>query len=135
MKVHHVAAKMEPLWTTDTLEDWKFDENKYSLQASKCSVEFSEADSSYTLKSTVNPNSILDVRFRKTAPGYVVGKDGTSYYGTDQNNPWGRVRHAFWPRCEVGGSLMTKNGPIELNGKGTFVHALQGMKPHHAGWS
>lgn len=27
---------------------------------------------------------------------------------------------------------MTKEGPVVFNGKAMFVHALQGMKPHHA---
>jgi len=27
---------------------------------------------------------------------------------------------------------MTKDGPIDFKGKAMFVHALQGMKPHHA---
>ena len=133
VKVHYKDAQSSPLWTTDTLDDWSFDENKHSLRASKCSVILSEEGSAYTLKSSVNPNSVLDMKFNKVAPGFVVGKDGTSYYGTDPSNPWGSVRHAFWPRCKVEGSLMTKTGPIDLRGKGTFIHALQGMKPHHAG--
>ena len=27
---------------------------------------------------------------------------------------------------------MTKDGPIDFKGKALFIHALQGMKPHHA---
>ena len=133
VKVHYGDAETKPLWTTDTLNDWKFDESKHCLQASKCSVVISEDGSSYALKSSVNPNSVLDMKFRKVASGFLIGKDGTSYYGTDHDNPWGSVRHAFWPRCEVEGSLMTKSGLIDLKGRGTFIHALQGMKPHHAG--
>ena len=133
VKVHYKDAHSKPLWTTETLDDWSFDENKQCLRASKCSVVLSEDGSSYTLKYSVNPDSVLDMKFSKAAPGFLVGKDGTSYYGTDPNNPWGSVRHAFWPRCQIEGSLMTKTGPIDLKGRGTFIHALQGMKPHHAG--
>ena len=43
------------------------------------------------------------------------------------------MRHAFWPRCQVQGSIITKTGEIDFKGRGLFIHALQGMKPHHAG--
>lgn len=69
----------------------------------------------------------------RTAPGFHVGKDGKSYFGTDPENPWGSMRHGFWPRCKVEGSIITKNGEVDFTGRGFFVHALQGMKPHHAG--
>lgn len=42
------------------------------------------------------------------------------------------MRHAFWPRCHVEGSIITKEGEINCRGQGIFIHALQGMKPHHA---
>lgn len=62
----------------------------------------------------------------------MVGKDGTSYYGTDPQQPWGEMHHRFWPRCEVEGTMMTQSGQVDCAGRGMFVHALQGMKPHHA---
>ncbi|EEQ32354.1 survival factor 1 [Microsporum canis CBS 113480] len=65
------------------------------------------------------------------APGFVVGKDGTSTFGTDPMNPWGSMRHAFWPRCKVEGSIITREKEIDFAGRGFFVHALQGMKPQH----
>lgn len=43
------------------------------------------------------------------------------------------MRHAFWPRCQVEGNIITPAGPLDVKGRGFFVHALQGMKPHHAG--
>lgn len=43
------------------------------------------------------------------------------------------MRHAFWPRCKVEGNIITPSGPLDVKGRGFFVHALQGMKPHHAG--
>ena len=70
---------------------------------------------------------------RRTAPGFQVGKDGKSYFGTDPQNPWGSMRHAFWPRCECEGTIITNDGEIDLKGRALFIMALQGMKPHHAG--
>lgn len=42
------------------------------------------------------------------------------------------MRHIFWPRNTVEGSIVTPDGPIDFKGRGLFIHALQGMKPHHA---
>lgn len=79
-----------------------------------------------------NEASIVSLTVTRTAPGFQVGKDGKTYYGTDPAQPWGSMRHAFWPRNTVEGSIVTKDGPIDFKGKALFIHALQGMKPHHA---
>jgi hypothetical protein len=79
-----------------------------------------------------NQQAIVNVTLTQSAPGFVVGTDGKTLYGTDLENPWGHMRHAFWPRNKVTGSIMTKNGPIDFTGKALFIHAIQGMKPHHA---
>jgi hypothetical protein len=42
------------------------------------------------------------------------------------------MRHTFWPRCQVTGTIKTPTKEYDMNGKGLFIHALQGMKPHHA---
>jgi Svf1-like protein len=42
------------------------------------------------------------------------------------------MHHAFWPTCKVVGSVLTPTGEVKLDGRGKFIHALQGMKPHHA---
>lgn len=98
-------------------------------------MELNEEGTSYIIKSTTNRKSVVDLKVTKAAPGFVVGKRGTTYYGTDLQNPWGRMRHAFWPRCTVEGSIMTQAGEVNFKGRGFFAHALQGMKPHHAGES
>lgn len=76
--------------------------------------------------------AVVNLTIRKAAPGFVSGKDGKTLYGTDLSNPWGAMRHAFWPRCVTEGTIVTAEGPIDFKGKGLFIHALQGMKPHHA---
>ena len=121
------------LWASDPLENYGFDEDQFSFYADGVSVELSEDGSFYTIKSAVNENSLVNLKFTRAAPGFVGGKDGITNYGTDPKNPWGSMRHAFWPRCTVEGSVITKDGEIDLKGRGNFNHALQGMKPHHAG--
>lgn len=43
------------------------------------------------------------------------------------------MRHGFWPRCQAEGSIITKAGEVNFKGRAFLSHALQGMKPHHAG--
>lgn len=112
-----------------------FDEDMFSFGADNLTLTLNEEGDSYTLKSTVNPESLVDLKFTRTAPGFVVGKDGTSYFGTDPQNPWGSMSHSFWARCAVEGSITTNEQTYDLTGRSVFIHALQGMKPHHAGES
>lgn len=126
-------GKTPHLWSSDPLNNTRFDDAKHNFYADNCSVELSADGSFYTIKSSTNKKSIVNLKVSRTAPGFVVGKNGTSYFGTDPANPWGTMRHAFWPRCKVEGSMLTQGGEIDFGGRGFFVHALQGMKPHHAG--
>lgn len=103
-----------------------------NFYAENCAIELSEDGTTYTLKSMTNQKSIVNLTVKRVAPGFQVGKDGKTYYGTDPKAPWGSMRHAFWPRNTVEGTIVTEDGPIDFKGKALFIHALQGMKPHHA---
>jgi len=76
---------------------------------------------------------VLLVVSRPTSiPGYKLGKGpkgGFSYFGADQNSPDGYVVHRFWPRTSCNGHIILKGQPIEAEGTGMFVHAIQGMRP------
>jgi hypothetical protein len=132
-KVFYPNNEKPALWSSDPLENYGFDEEQHSFFADGVSLELSEDGSFYTIKSASNENSLVNVKFSKAAPGFMGGKNGTSNYGTDPKNPWGSMRHAFWPRCNVEGTIITKEGDIDIKGRGFFSFALQGMKPHHAG--
>lgn len=95
-------------------------------------MELSEDGTSYTIKSMNDQRSIVNLKVTRTTPGFVVGKTGKTLYGTDLNNPWGSMRHAFWPKCVAEGTITTPDGPIDFKGKAFYNFALQGMKPHHA---
>ncbi|KAI9728164.1 MAG: putative cell survival pathways protein [Chrysothrix sp. TS-e1954] len=132
-KIHYPPAQKKPnLWNSNPLSNTRFSPDKYSFHADKCTLTLSEDGSSYTIKSTTSENNVVDLKFSRRAPGFVVGRDGTSYYGTDPGQPWGEMRHAFWPRCRVEGTFLTREGAVDMTGRGLFIHALQGMKPHHA---
>jgi hypothetical protein len=61
----------------------------------------------------------------------MAGANGTTTYGTDPAKPWGSMLHKYWPRCTVTGSIVTQSaGAIDIQGRGMWVHALQGMRPN-----
>ncbi|KAI0009501.1 oxidative stress survival, Svf1-like protein [Xylariaceae sp. FL0662B] len=131
-KVFSVDGSKPHLWSSSPLSNPEFSEDKTGFYADDCALELSEDGKTFTVKSMNDQQCIVNLKMTRTAPGFVAGKDGKTLFGTDLSYPWGTMRHAFWPRCEVEGSIMTQNGPIDFKGRGFFVHALQGMKPHHA---
>ncbi|RYP79352.1 hypothetical protein DL769_003033 [Monosporascus sp. CRB-8-3] len=131
-KIFHADPSKPHLWCSTPLSDTDFSDDKTSFYATDCAVELSEDGKTYTIKSMNDQRAIVNVKVTQTAPGFVVGKDGKTLFGTDLSNPWGSMRHAFWPRCVAEGTIVTEEGPIEFKGKAFLSHALQGMKPHHA---
>lgn len=131
-KIFNLKGDGPHVWSTTPLSNFMFDEGMHSFGADNLTITLNEEGDAYHIKSTVNPNSIVDLKFTRKAPGFVVGNNGTSYYGTDPKNPWGSMFHGFWPRCAVEGSITTKEKTYDLTGRGVFIPALQGMKPHHA---
>jgi hypothetical protein len=107
----------------------------YSFGADNLAFTLNDDATAYTLKSAVNDDSLVNLTFTRQTPGLVIGNNGTSYFGTDSANPWGSMKHVFWPRCSVEGTIVTKEKVYDFKGRGNFIHALQGMKPHHAGMS
>lgn len=128
-------SKTPKLWNSDPLSNFGFADDQTSFFADNCSVDLSEDGTFYTIKSATNESSVVNLKVTRKTPGFQVGKDGKSLFGTDLKNPWGTMRHAFWPRCDVEGVIITKAGSMDFSGRAMFIHALQGMKPHHAGMS
>ncbi|KAM9914386.1 hypothetical protein OXX69_000684 [Metschnikowia pulcherrima] len=119
------------VWTSTALENFRTDGANF--YADNLSIVNSGANNeTYTLKSAVNKDSEVDLEMTKLVPGVIFGADGTTFYGEDVKEPWGSMRHAFWPRCAAKGTIKLKNASIEIDGYTMFVMALQGMKPHHA---
>lgn len=95
-------------------------------------MTLSDDNRTYKLKITVNPETIVDFEVTRETPAFKIGKDGYTIFGTDIDKPWGTMRHLFWPRCRVSGVILLKGVPLDVKGRGEFIHGLQGMKPHHA---
>jgi hypothetical protein len=132
-QINFLDKSKKDIWCSDGLSGWDIDEAGYDLISEKCAVTLNDVGDTYTIKSATNSNAVVNLTFKKIAPGFVVGANGTTTYGTDPKAPWGSMRHSFWPRCEVKGSILTKGGEEKMDGSGVYVHALQGMKPHHCG--
>lgn len=120
------------LWCSDNVKNPEFSEDKFDFKAQGCSMELSEDGKTYHVKSNVNKKSVVDVKITRSAPGFAVGKNGTTTFGKDPKEPWGRMRHGFWPWCQVEGHIITPSGPVNFKGRGMVNHNLQGMKPHFA---
>jgi hypothetical protein len=103
-----------------------------SFYADGLSISLNEEGDEYSFKAARNESGLVDLVFKRVTPGFQVGEDGTTYFGTDPEYPWGEMRHRFWPRCTVTGTIITPQKTYDFKGRGVFIHALQGMKPHHA---
>lgn len=129
-KLINVNDESEFIWTSTKLENFRIDGSNF--YADNLSIEISPDNKQYVFKSSVTEESVVELEVTKVVPGVIFGKDGTTYYGDDIANPWGSMRHLFWPRCDVKGTVKTPTKTIDIEGYTMFVMALQGMKPHHA---
>ncbi|KAL3466938.1 oxidative stress survival, Svf1-like protein [Aspergillus heterothallicus] len=127
----------EHLWNSDPLENHCFTEDMNTLFADNVSIALNADGDAYEIKSARNDDALIELVVKRTAPGFQIGTDGTTYYGTDRANPWGEMRHRFWARAAVTGTIRTPEKEYNFGsegsvGRGVFIHAIQGMKPHHA---
>jgi len=131
-KVFSRDASIPHIWSSTQLSNVDFSDDKTCFYADNCAVELSEDGTTYTIKSLADEGCIVNLTVTRTTPAIHAGTTGTTLFGTDFTNPWGLMRHAFWPRCTSEGTITTPDGPIDFSGRAFYVYALQGMKPHHA---
>lgn len=124
------------IWTSTKLEDFIIKGNNF--YAKDLQIELAEDKDEYHVISNVTEESKVDLVFTKLAPAAKIGKDGTTIYGDNVEEPWGTMRHVFWPRNSVKGKITSKDPEtgdfkeFDIEGLSMFVMAMQGMKPHHA---
>ncbi|KAI5955758.1 SVF1 [Candida jiufengensis] len=130
-RLYNISDPTINIWTSTKLENFKIEGSNF--YADNLKLELID-NKKYILKSFVNKESIVEFEMERNTDGIIFGEDGMTLYGDDINQPWGSMRHVFWPRCNINGKIITKKyGEIKiLNGLTMFVMALQGMKPHHA---
>ncbi|EGW34662.1 uncharacterized protein SPAPADRAFT_53101 [Spathaspora passalidarum NRRL Y-27907] len=128
------------IWTSTKLENFRLEGANF--YADGISLELID-NKTFKLNFSANPESLVELEMTRLTDGVIFGEDGFTFYGEDVENPWGSMRHAFWPRCSVAGKITTTKTATEANaepvtkeipieGYTMFVFALQGMKPHHA---
>lgn len=132
-RVFNIDDATQNAWSSATLEDFGVENEGRDFKAKGVTVRLSEDLESYHLKMNCSKDTIVDVTVTRAVDGFKIGKDGTTTYGTDPAKPWGSMRHLFWPRCEASGVILVRGAPVTVDGGAAqFIHALQGMKPHHA---
>lgn len=132
-KIFYPGQSQPHLWSSTPLSNIEVSEDRTCFYADDCAVELSDDGSFYTIKSINDENAIVNLKVSRVAPGFYAGSSGTTHFGTDLENPWGCMRHTFWPRCVGEGTISTQDGLLDFDkGEAVFIHALQGMKPHHA---
>lgn len=129
-RVVHDEKKEDCIWTSTNLED--FEAKGTEFNAHEVCVSLNKEGDEYKLTSSVCEDSIVEFVVKRQADGFKIGATGTSLYGTDATNPWGSMRHVFWPRASVTGSITMKGNKLPIEGHCMYVMAMQGMKPHHA---
>jgi hypothetical protein len=120
------------LWCQDAVSNYGFDDAETGFFADSVAVELNTEGDAITIKSASNESNLINLTLKRTSPGFQVGKDGKTNFGTDPANPWGHVFHRFWPRCTVTGKMQTESKTYDMKGRGLLSKAIQGMKPHHA---
>lgn len=132
--VNHDDKPEESVWTSTNLDS--FEAKGVNFTSADCSVTLNEEGNEYTISSVVNEDSLVEFKVsRGDCLGFKIGESGTSYYGDDINNPWGSMRHVFWPRANTSGKLIVKGKHVDFkpeSSRSMYVMAMQGMKPHHA---
>ncbi len=94
------------LWTSTKLENFRIEDANF--YADDLSVELNADNTQYRLISKVNEQSIVDLTVTRLTPGAKLGDDPSTYYGDNVEQPWGSMRHVFWPRNTCVGEIKVK---------------------------
>lgn len=129
-RVVHDEKPDECIWTSTNLED--FEAKGTEFNAHEVCISLNKEGDEYKFTSQVCPDSLVDFTITRKASGFKIGPTGTSLYGDDAAAPWGSMRHVFWPRAHIKGTLTLKGTEIDIDAHSMYVMAMQGMKPHHA---
>ncbi|SCU91817.1 LADA_0F12266g1_1 [Lachancea dasiensis] len=142
-RIYNVNSPEFNIWTSTKLENFRLDGPNF--YADGLSIEMNEEGSQVRFQASVSADTTIDLTVDRAVPGVKVGENATTYYGDDLEQPWGTMRHVFWPRNLCHGSVKidvsvgTEEPSYqevtfskETPANSMFVMALQGMKPNHA---
>ncbi|RPA74624.1 oxidative stress survival, Svf1-like protein [Ascobolus immersus RN42] len=132
VKVFYPGNDGKVHWSSTELLDQGFDDEQFSFYAENLAIVLSEDKNSYKIMSKAAQDTQVNLEITRAGPGFKVGSTGETLYGPDPQNPWGSMRHVFWPRTKVSGNIVINGEKIDFAGKALYIMACQGMKPHHA---
>lgn len=106
-----------------------------------------KSPNNYTIVGKYDDEVQVSLTYEALAEGWKVGagpRGGMTYFGAAKaasgkggdtpdvsGGADGYCIHRFWPRCAVGGIVRVGKDVIEMEGsRGTFIHAIQGMRPN-----
>lgn len=99
------------VWTSTKLDDFTIEGPNF--YARDLSVELNDTDDQYHFQSQVNEKTTVDLFVTRLTPGCKVGDDPNTYYGDNVEEPWGSMRHVFWPRNSMHGTITLRKPPLE----------------------
>ena len=94
------------IWTSTKLENFRIDGPNF--YADGLAIELNEDNTQYHIVSDVCEQSTVDLYVTRLTPGAKAGEDPTTYYGDNLEEPWGTMRHVFWPRNSCHGTINVK---------------------------
>jgi hypothetical protein len=106
--------------------DYKLSDNRLSVECRPISIQLNDTADTYKIRFHQDTQQI-DLTVTVEDRGYTLGK-GRIYYGKGDDAPY--LAHRWWPRCTVKGVAILDGQMRTLDGRGTFIHAFAGMKPH-----
>lgn len=103
----------------------------------KATPDDPESAESYDISTTQAFGSDIQLHLKikrpASIPGYKIGQGpqgGYSYFGHDPAHAEGYVVHRFWPHFTASGDVILSGKHTSFQGRGMFVHAIQGMRPN-----
>ncbi|KAI7852828.1 oxidative stress survival, Svf1-like protein [Circinella umbellata] len=106
---------------------FELSEDRRSVKTDHFNITLDPTQTTYKIEIT-HPELVVSMDFTRVDRGFKVG-EGKTYLGGDQASAAGFVSHKFWPKAIAKGTFIVDKVLHEVEGDGTFIHAIQGMQP------
>ncbi|KAI9591758.1 oxidative stress survival, Svf1-like protein [Syncephalis fuscata] len=106
--------------------DYKLSEDRLSVDCRPISIHLNDARDTYQIRLNQDKDQV-ELTITIEDRGYTLG-NGRTYFGKGVDAPY--LSHRWWPRCTTKGVAVLDGQARTLDGRGSFIHAFSGMKPH-----
>lgn len=121
--------------------------DKRSIKSDQFTITVDPASpTKYTIIGKYDDEVQISLVYEALTPGWKIGagpRGGMTYFGHSKESKAtgptpdhgggadGYAVHRFWPRCAVSGIVRIGQEVLDVDGsRGTFIHAIQGMRPN-----